>query len=209
MKETRLLFLASGRGSNFAAIADAVKRGEIPNAKIVGLLANKPAAALELAQARGVSAQLVEAAKFRRADGKWDRAAYEEALDAEIRKREPDLICLAGYMLLLGKKIVSQWAGRIVNIHPSLLPSFKGLNAQQQAVDYGVRWSGCSVHLVTEDLDAGPILEQSILEVLPEDTGESLSQRLLPLEHQTYVRALKKLCSQRYRLQGQRIIWDQ
>lgn len=207
MKQTRLLFLASGRGSNFAAIADAVSRGEIPDAKIVGLLANKPAAALDLARARGVSAQLVEASEFRRPDGKWDRSAYEEALCAEIRKRQPDLVCLAGYMLLLGKKIVSEWAGRIVNIHPSLLPSFKGLNAQQQAVDYGVRWSGCSVHLVTEDLDAGPILEQSILEVLPEDTGESFSQRLLPLEHQTYVRALKKLCAHPYRVDGQKVIW--
>lgn len=202
----RLLFLASGRGSNFAAIADAVQRGEIPGAEIVGLLTNKPAPALQLAQERGVFAKLVAASEYRK-DGKWDRAAYEAALLTEIRARKPDLVCLAGYMLLLGKPIVAEWAGRMVNIHPSLLPAFKGLNAQQQAVDYGVRYSGCSVHLVTEDLDAGPILEQSMLEVLPGDTGDTFAQRLLPLEHATYVRALKRLCAQNYRVEGQRVVW--
>jgi phosphoribosylglycinamide formyltransferase-1 len=132
---------------------------------------------------------------------------YEEALAAEIRRFSPDFICLAGYMLLLGEKIVREWSGRILNIHPALLPSFKGLHAQKQALEYGAQWTGCTVHFVTEALDDGPIVAQGIVEIKPEDSEDSLSERLLPIEHQTYVRALQRLTRDRFQVVGNRILW--
>jgi formyltetrahydrofolate-dependent phosphoribosylglycinamide formyltransferase len=206
MKKTRLLFLASGRGSNFAAICDAIRSGEIPGAEAVGLICNKPAPALELAKARGVPATLIEARTFRR-DGKWDRAGYEVALAEAIRQHRPDFICLAGYMLLLGKSLIAEWPGKILNIHPSLLPSFKGLDAPKQALAYGVQWTGCTVHFVTEDLDAGPIVAQSAVEILPGDDEASLIQRQLPIEHRTYIQALRKVSATPFRIEGQKVAW--
>jgi phosphoribosylglycinamide formyltransferase-1 len=203
----RLLFLASGRGSCFRAVCDAWKRGDLPQAEIVGLLCNKPQApVLAIARDRGVASKLVATAEFK-VQGKLDRATYEEALAAEIRRFSPDFICLAGYMLLLGEKIVREWSGRILNIHPALLPSFKGLHAQKQALEYGAQWTGCTVHFVTEALDDGPIVAQGIVEIKPEDSEDSLSERLLPIEHQTYVRALQRLTRDRFQVVGNRILW--
>ncbi len=110
-------------------------------------------------------------------------------------------------MLLLGEKIVREWSGRILNIHPALLPSFKGLHAQKQALEYGAQWTGCTVHFVTEALDDGPIVAQGIVEIKPEDSEDSLSERLLPIEHQTYVRALQRLTRDRFQVVGNRILW--
>lgn len=194
MKPQRLLFLASGRGSNFQAIARAVKEKRIPHAQIVGLISNrKEAGAVSIAKELGVPTHTLEKSAFRGSDGKWDRAAFEITLEKTIESYQPDWICLAGYMLLLGERIVERWEGKILNIHPSLLPKFKGLHAQKQALEAGERVTGCTVHLVTQEMDEGQIVEQASLEILSSDTDESLSARLLTLEHETYIRALIRL----------------
>ena len=189
----RILVLASGRGSNFAAIADAVRDGLIPGAQLVALITNRAEApALGLARDRGIATRVVESARFR-AGGNLDRDSYESQILEALSGFHPDLVCLAGYMLLLGPTLLKAFTARIVNIHPSLLPSFRGLHAQRQAIEAGVEWAGCTVHRVIEELDAGPILAQGIVRVLPGDTEETLSTRLLPIEHETYVRALRGL----------------
>lgn len=186
-KTKRLVILASGRGSNFEAICRALKSGEIHDAQIVGLIGNKKnSGAFEVAKRYAVPAFLVESA------GRA-KEAYEAELLSTLRKLKPDLVCLAGYMKLLGSALIREYEGRMINIHPSLLPAFPGLAAQRQALEAGVKRTGCTVHWVTEEMDSGPIIEQASLEVLPADTVESLSERLLKLEHVTYVRALKKI----------------
>jgi phosphoribosylglycinamide formyltransferase-1 len=203
----RIVVLASGRGSNFAALADAIARGELPNAQIVGLVCNRPEApALDLARTRKIPATVLDSKSFGKGK-RFDRPAYEEALVSAVERLEPELICLAGYMLLLGKAMLEKWTSRIVNIHPSLLPSFPGLAAQKQALEYGVRWTGCTVHFVDEHLDAGPFVAQETLEILDEDTDDTLSARLLPIEHRTYVKAVRRLCNERYEIVGRRVKW--
>ena len=183
----RLVFLASGRGSNFEAIARAIQAGEL-QAEASALICNRrEAPVLKIAEGLGVPACLVDRKRFK------DRLAYEEELISMIETFDPDLVCLAGYMLLLGPKVVQRWKGKIVNIHPSLLPDFRGLNAQKQALESGRSETGCTVHYVTEGLDDGPIIEQSKIAILPGDTEQSLSERLLAVEHATYVRALRKI----------------
>ena len=175
---------------------DAVQKKEIPNAAIVGLICNKATApVLELAKRNGVSAYLLPSKQFI-SGGKLDRDAYEGELIPLIASLKPKWVLLAGYMLILGPKVIQAFSGKIINIHPSLLPQFKGLKPLQQALDAKVSVVGCSVHLVTEELDGGPVLEQGTLPVLKSDTESSLAARLLPLEHETYIRALKKLCTQ-------------
>ena len=192
-----LVVFASGRGSNFAAIAEAIAQGRIPHARIRALICNNPGAnAIQLAAERQIPTEVVPWKTFRR-NAEFDRPAYERALVAATKKYSPDLICLAGYTLLLGKTALAEWPNRMINIHPSLLPAFKGLRAQKQALDYGVKWTGCTVHFVSEDLDAGPIIAQSPIEVREGDTEETLTQRLLPIEHETYIEALKRLCSRK------------
>jgi len=183
----RLLVLASGRGSNFVAIAQAAAQGKLAGASISGLISSNPQApVLNEARRLNVNATCIP----------WngDRAEYDRKLDAEIDRLAPDLICLAGYLRLLAPELVRKWPQKILNVHPSLLPSFKGLRAQQQAIDYGVKWTGCTVHYVTEELDAGPILVQKVLEMESGESAAALSQRLLPLEHAAYVEALAGLC---------------
>jgi phosphoribosylglycinamide formyltransferase 1 len=198
----RLVILASGRGSNFAAIADAVQNEVIPNAKIVGLISNKAkAGAIKLAEERGVPVLLIPSKGI-------DRAEYEQKLLAHLNFLHPDFICLAGYMLLLGKEVVQNFPGQILNIHPSLLPFFKGLNAQRQALEAGMTETGCTVHFVTEELDDGPIVLQNRVEILAEDSESSLSERLLPIEHETYVQALADLCSRPFRIQDSRVLFE-
>ena len=187
------MVLASGRGTNFAAICDAVQKKQLPKIKITGLICNKKdAGALEHAKRFGVPSQIIESKLFLKG-GKLDRDTYEKALSEALRKLGPNIICLAGYMLLLGPKLVNEWEGKIINIHPSLLPNFRGLRAQHQAIEAKAEWTGCTVHFVTPELDAGPVIAQTKIRILPTDTEASLSDRLLPLEHQTYVEALKKL----------------
>lgn len=184
----RLIFLASGRGSGFAALIRAIQSGEL-KAQAVALICNRAdAPVLKIAEDAGIPFHLIV--------GKGDRAAYELELEKTIADLQPDWVLLAGYMRILGGSIIQRWAGRIVNIHPSLLPEFRGLHAQKQALESGAKVTGCTVHLVTEGLDEGPTVEQSRVTIEPGDTVESLSARLQPIEHATYLRAMKKLLGQ-------------
>lgn len=189
----KLVVLASGRGSNFAAIAEAVARGAIPASQVLALVTNKPTAgALDIARAKNIPSAIVDSSSFRR-EGKIDRVAYEAELSRRLEALAPDYICLAGYMLILGETFVKRWAGKLINIHPSLLPDFPGLHPQKQALDAGASRTGCTVHWVTEKVDDGPALAKGEIPILPDDTPETLAARLLPVEHETYVRALRKL----------------
>lgn len=179
--------LISGRGSNMVAIVDAVKSGEIPASEIAVVISDKPnAAGLEKARERRVDTLVIER-KGR------TREEHDAEIIAELKKRGIELVCLAGYMRLLSRDFIRAFENRIVNIHPSLLPSFPGLDAQKQAVEHGVKISGCTVHFVNEQLDAGPIILQRAVEVRGYDTVETLSARILEQEHGAYVEALKLL----------------
>jgi len=191
----RIVVLASGRGSNFEAIVNAIKQGPLTHLEIVSLISNRPEAkALQTAKDFGIPTFILESKKYKKA-GVFLRTEYDKDLKQLLLSLDPDWICLAGYLLLLGPEIVEEFSGKILNIHPSLLPQFKGLNAQRQALQAGESMTGCTVHLVTAELDAGPAIIQKTVPILPDDTEESLSQRLLPIEHEAYVEALKKLTS--------------
>ena len=184
----RTAILISGRGSNMAALIEAAAAPDFP-AEIVLVLTNKPdAGGLAIAAAAGITTVAIDHRPF----GK-DRAAHEAAVDAALRAHDVEIVCLAGYMRLLSPFLVSRWAGRMLNIHPSLLPDFKGLHTHERALAAGVSHHGCTVHLVTEDLDSGPILAQAEVPVLPGDTPESLSARVLEAEHKLYPQALRML----------------
>ena len=186
----RIGILISGRGSNMAAIVDAVKSGEIPDSEIAVVISDKPGAAgLDRARERGIATAVIE----RRGR---TREEHDAEIIAELERRGVELVCLAGYMRLLSCGFVQAFANRIVNIHPSLLPSFPGLDAAGQAVRHGVKVSGCTVHLVNEELDAGPIILQRVVEVMDGDTAESLAARILEHEHKAYIDALKLLAAQ-------------
>jgi len=188
--------LASGRGSNFEALVRAEKASFISPFKIVGLISNQPeAGARDLARTFGIPEVLINSNAFKSPRG-FDRSGYENELLGCLKSLKPDWIFLAGYMLVLGPEIIAAFPKRILNIHPSLLPKHRGLRAQKQAIDAGDKIAGCSVHYVTEELDGGPIILQKSLAILPNDTEVSLSQRLLPLEHQTYIEALQLLAKE-------------
>ena len=185
MTRTRVAVLASGRGSNMAALLEAAEDPGFP-AVIALVLSNQPEAlALDHAQQRGVSAVAVDHRAFGR-----DRAAHERAIDAQLDEHGIELVCLAGYMRLLTPWLVERWAGRMLNIHPSLLPSFPGLHTHERALAAGCRLHGCTVHLVTAVVDDGPILAQAAVPVLPGDTPDSLAARVLVQEHRLYPAAL-------------------
>lgn len=197
MSRARVGVLASGRGSNMAALDAAMRRGEVP-AEIVLVLSDRPQApVLELARERGIAAAAIP-----RTD---DRESHEQALVAALREAEAEWVCLAGYMRLLGGTFIGAFAPRILNIHPSLLPAFPGLEAQRQAIEHGVRVSGCTVHLVDEGLDSGPIVGQSAVEVEPADDVEALAARILGAEHQLYPRCLAELLRRPFVLDGRRL----
>jgi phosphoribosylglycinamide formyltransferase-1 len=180
----RLGILLSGRGSNFEAIARSIREGRL-NAEIAVVVSNEPAArGLEVARELGLPAISLASRGIPRED-------YDRALIDVLRKHEVDLVCLAGYMRLLSPVFVDAFRGRILNIHPSLLPAFPGLHAQRQALDHGVKITGCTVHLVDEGLDSGPILLQAAVPVEPDDTEESLSARILREEHRLYPEAIQ------------------
>ncbi len=201
MNAKRLAVLLSGRGSNFLAIHAAVRAGELP-AEIVAVLSNVPdAAGLAKARELGYRAFSVEHRTYA------SRAAHEEAVLRILEEARCDLVVLAGYMRKLGPTLLEPYRDRIVNIHPSLLPAFPGVNAQAQAVAHGVKIAGCTVHIVDESLDGGPIVEQRAVEVLEGDDADSLSSRILHEEHGTYVAALRKLCGG-YRVEGRRVVFD-
>ena len=180
---TRLGILLSGRGSNFEAIARAIQAGRLP-AEIVAVISNRPEAqGLITARQLGLNAISLPSKAI-------TREAYDRQLVNVLLENKVELVCLAGFMRLLTPIMIEPFPSRILNIHPSLLPAFPGLHAQRQALDYGVKISGCTVHYVTEEMDAGPILRQAAVPVLPSDTEDDLSQRILAAEHQLYVEAL-------------------
>jgi len=197
----RLAVLLSGRGSNFAAIHAAIAAGVL-DASIVAVISNRPEA-LGLARARelGLSAHAIDHRAFP------TRAAHEEEVLRVLAGARPDFIVLAGYMRLLGPSFLAAYPQRILNIHPSLLPSFPGVDAQAQAVAYSVKVSGCTVHFVDENLDAGPILVQRAVPVLDGDDAESLGARILEQEHEAYVEALVKLARGGWRVKGRRVVF--
>jgi phosphoribosylglycinamide formyltransferase 1 len=181
----RTAILISGRGSNMAALIAAARDPAFP-AEIVLVLSNRPdAAGLAIARAAGIRAEAIDHRSFGR-----DRAAHEAAIDAALRSVETDILCLAGYLRLLTPFLVDAWAGRMLNIHPSLLPSFPGLNTHARALTAGVKLHGCTVHLVTQEMDAGPILAQAAVPILPNDTEADLASRVLRQEHAIYPAAL-------------------
>ncbi|MBZ5660901.1 MAG: phosphoribosylglycinamide formyltransferase [Acidobacteriia bacterium] len=196
----RIGVLLSGRGSNFEALADQIAAGRIPGAEIAIVISNREdAPGLTRAAARGIAAKAIPSKGL-------PREAYDTLVVAELRKANVDLVCLAGFMRLLSPYFVAAFPQRILNIHPSLLPSFPGLEAQRQALEYGVQFSGCTVHLVDETLDAGPILVQAVVPVRDDDTDKSLSARILAEEHRIYAEAVRLVLSGRYRIEGRRVI---
>jgi phosphoribosylglycinamide formyltransferase 1 len=196
----RIGVLLSGRGSNFVALADSIAAGRIPGAEIALVISNREGApGLALAEARGIKAIAIPSKGLAREE--YDRLAVEE-----LRKANVDLVCLAGFMRLLSPYFVAAFPQRILNIHPSLLPSFPGLEASRQALEYGVKFTGCTVHLVDENMDAGPILAQAIVPVRDEDTDETLSARILTEEHRIYTEAVRLIVSGKYRIEGRRVI---
>ncbi|MDE3159867.1 MAG: phosphoribosylglycinamide formyltransferase [Acidobacteriota bacterium] len=195
----RLAILLSGRGSNFEAIANNVASGAI-EASIAVVISNRPEArGLDIARQRGLDTLVLPSKGM-------DREAYDRCLIDGLRPFQPDLICLAGFMRLLSAAFVREFPNRILNIHPSLLPAFSGLDAQHQALAYGVKVSGCTVHFVDEYLDAGPILLQAAVPVHDRDTEETLSARILEEEHRIYSEAIRIALSGRYRIDGRRVI---
>ncbi|WP_298281727.1 phosphoribosylglycinamide formyltransferase [Acidocella sp.] len=181
MRKMRVAVLISGRGSNMEALVKAAQAPDYP-AEIVLVLANKEdATGLEIARALGVRAEAVASKPYGR-----DREAHERAVDARLREAGVELVCLAGYMRLLTPYLVRRWAGRMLNIHPSLLPAFPGLDTHQRAIEAGVGEHGCTVHLVTEGMDEGPVLGQARVPVLPGDTEDALAARVLAQEHRLY-----------------------
>lgn len=195
----RLGILISGRGSNFEAIANNIARRKL-DAEIAIVICNRPnAAGLEIARERGIPMRVIPSAGM-------DRETYDKLLIDELRTHEVELVCLAGFMRLLSADFIRAFPNRVLNIHPSLLPSFAGLDAQRQALEYGVRITGCTVHFVDEFLDSGPIIIQSAVPVLDEDTVESLSARILLQEHVIYSKAIGYIVDGRVTIQGRRVI---
>jgi phosphoribosylglycinamide formyltransferase-1 len=195
----RLGVLISGRGSNFEAIADSIAAGRI-DAEIAVVISNRPEArGLEIARQRGLTAVCLPSKGL-------DREVYDRMLVAELREHAVDLVCLAGFMRLLSAHFVNEFPLRILNIHPSLLPSFPGLDAQHQALEHGVKISGCTVHFVDAQLDAGPIVVQTAVPVLDGDTADTLSERILKEEHRIYTEAIGVVLSGKFRIDGRRVV---
>jgi phosphoribosylglycinamide formyltransferase 1 len=191
--------LASGRGSNFQAILDRVSDNYIPAICTALITDNPEAYAIERARVAGIPSETIPFRSFS------DKQVYESALIAAIQKYNPELVVLAGYMRILGGEIVRKYSGRMVNIHPSLLPSFPGLHAQEQAVRYGVKVAGCTVHFVTEDMDAGPVIIQRTVPVFESDDGDTLADRILIEEHKAFPEAIRLFFEQRLRIEGRTV----
>jgi phosphoribosylglycinamide formyltransferase-1 len=198
----RLAVLLSGRGSNFAAMQQAIADGVL-DAQIVCVISNRRSApGIVRARELGLRAHEVDHKSFA------NRAAHEAEVLRVLEAARPDYIALAGYMRLLSPQFIERYRNRVINIHPSLLPSFAGVEAQAQAVAYGVKVSGCTVHFVDEQLDAGPILVQRTVSVHEDDTAESLAGRILIEEHAAYVEALVNLATRSYRIEGRRVMFE-
>jgi len=192
--------LLSGRGSNFVAIADSIDAGRIPDARIAVVISNRPEApGIEIARQRGLNAVVIPS-----------KGRIREEHDADVvralKENQVDLVCLAGYMRLLSPDFIREFPQRILNIHPSLLPSFPGLDAQRQAFDYGVKISGCTVHFVDEHLDHGAIIVQKSVPVLEGDDDHALAARILEQEHVAYSEAIRIVLEEKYEIVGRRVV---
>ena len=195
----RLGILLSGRGSNFIAIADSIAAGRL-DAEIAVVISNRAdAPGMTAARERGLKVSMLPSRGV-------EREEYDARLAAELDQAGVDLICLAGYMRLLSGSFIQHYRLRILNIHPSLLPAFPGLDVQQKAIDHGVKVSGCTVHFVDEGLDSGPIVKQAAVPVLDDDTAESLAARILKEEHRIYSEAIALVLSGKYRIEGRRVL---
>lgn len=200
MKTLRVGVLASGRGSNLQAIIDACGDGSVPAVVAVAISDKAGAFALDRARKHGIPAVHIHPKSY---ENKED---YERRVVLDLQEYGVDLVCLAGYMLLVGNVLLEAFSNRIINIHPALLPSFKGLHAQRQAVEYGVRYSGCTVHFVDSGMDTGPIILQAVVPVLPEDGEDALSARILEQEHIIYPEAIRLYAEGRLRVEGGKVV---
>ncbi|GAB6180235.1 phosphoribosylglycinamide formyltransferase [Desulfotomaculum defluvii] len=199
MKKLRLGVLASGRGSNLQSIMDCCQRGSLA-AEVVVVISDKPSAyALERARQAGIAAFGLEIAAFP------SKGEYEQAVVKLLQQADVELVCLAGYMRLVGEALLQAFPNKIMNIHPALLPSFPGLHGQRDALQYGVKISGCTVHFIDEGMDTGPIILQAAVPVLSEDTEESLSARILEQEHRLYPEAIQLYAEGRLEVKGRRV----
>ena len=191
--------LLSGRGSNFVAIAESIDAGRIADAHIAVVISNKDVAGIATARQRGLNALVIPS------KGKL-REEHDREVVAALKQHNVDLVCLAGYMRLLSPHFVAAFPSQILNIHPSLLPSFPGLESQRQALEHGAKFSGCTVHFVDENLDAGPIVMQACVPIEDSDTPETLSARILQQEHRIYTEAVRIVLEGRYRMDGRRVL---
>lgn len=196
----RIGVLLSGRGSNFEALAESVATSRIPDAEISIVISNREGApGIERARTRSIATLVIPSRGL-------EREVYDRQVVAALQQPGVDLVCLAGFMRLLSPYFVSAYRNRILNIHPSLLPAFPGLEAQRQALEYGVKFTGCTVHFVDENLDAGPIVAQAVVPIRANDTAEILSARILTEEHRIYTEAVRLVLSGRYRIEGRRVL---
>lgn len=196
----RIGVLLSGRGSNFEALAESIANGRLPGAEIAIVISNREGApGIDRAKQRKIPIRVIPSKGL-------EREVYDRQVVAALKEQQVDLVCLAGYMRLLSPFFVSSFPNRILNIHPSLLPSFPGLEAQRQALEYGVKFAGCTVHFVDENLDAGPIVLQAAVPVQDHDTEESLSSRILQQEHRIYTEAVRIVLEGRYKIAGRRVV---
>jgi len=196
----KIAVLVSGRGSNLQAIMDSIDKGYIKNATINVVISNKANAyALERARNHGIDAVFLDPSEY-------DRDEYDRAILNVLSQYDTDLLLLAGYFRILGNEIIKAYKNRIMNIHPSLLPAFKGLHAQKQAFEYGVKVAGCTVHFVDEGLDSGPIIIQTCVPVLTGDTEETLTARILEQEHVIYPEAVRLFTEGKLKIKGRNVV---
>jgi phosphoribosylglycinamide formyltransferase 1 len=200
LDQTKIGILISGRGSNMLALADAIDEGRIPGAGVALVVSDHAGAAgLEPAKDRGLRTIAIER------EGR-SREEHDRAIVAALKDHEVEIVCLAGYMRLLSNYFIDAYRNRILNIHPSLLPAFPGVDAHRQVIEHGVKWTGCTVHFVDETLDGGPIIGQKPVAVFADDTEETLSARILEQEHQLYAEALALVVSGKYEIVGRRVL---
>jgi phosphoribosylglycinamide formyltransferase-1 len=203
MARKRTAILISGRGSNMTALIEAAKDASFP-AEIVLVLSNRPdVGGLQRAAAEGIATEVVDHTRYPK-----DREGFERALQEVLEKHRIEIVCLAGFMRILTAWFVSHWSGRLLNIHPALLPAFKGLDTHARAIEAGVKEHGATVHFVVPEMDAGPIIAQGAVQVLPGDTEEALARRVLAIEHRIYPIALRLIASGQARMEGGACVID-
>jgi phosphoribosylglycinamide formyltransferase-1 len=195
----KLAVLVSGRGSNLQAIIDSIDRGELDAHLSIVISNTKDAMALKRAEKHGIKIIFIDPSTY------LNSKEYDKALVLKLKEFSIDLICLAGYMRILGEEVIQTFEKKIINMHPSLLPAFPGLNAQKQAINYGVKFSGCTVHFVDSGVDSGPIILQTVVPVYDNDDEKSLSKRILEQEHYLYPKAIKMIQENKIRLSGRTV----